>query len=162
MIKIDNLSFLYGEDEVFSDFSLSLERGKFYALLGKNGSGKSTLVKLILGIEKIDEKVIFVDKKDITDNIFEIRKDIGMVFQNPDNQIVTDIIEEEIAFSLENYGYSSEFIQKRVDILLDKIDFIGRNNEKIYEISGGEKQRLCIASSLALNPKILKIGRAHV
>ncbi|MGL4988091.1 MAG: energy-coupling factor ABC transporter ATP-binding protein, partial [Cetobacterium sp.] len=141
--------------KIFQNFSLALEARKFYSLLGKNGSGKSTLIKLILGIEEPESGMVTINGLNFKENIFECRKEIGMVFQNPDEQIVTDVVEEEVAFSMENYGMNSKDMLKRIDELLLMIGFEGRNEEKISKLSGGEKQRLCIASALALNPKIL-------
>ncbi|MGL5377007.1 MAG: energy-coupling factor ABC transporter ATP-binding protein [Cetobacterium sp.] len=155
MIKLDNINFSYEDKKIFQNFSLALEAGKFYSLLGKNGSGKSTLIKLILGIEEPESGTVAINGLNFKENMFECRKEIGMVFQNPDEQIVTDVVEEEIAFSMENYGMNSKDMLKRIDELLLMIDFEGRNEEKISKLSGGEKQRLCIASALALNPKIL-------
>ncbi|MGL5568344.1 MAG: ATP-binding cassette domain-containing protein [Cetobacterium sp.] len=155
MIKLENINFSYGDKKIFQNFSLALEARKFYSLLGKNGSGKSTLIKLILGIEEPESGTVTINGLNFKENIFECRKEIGMVFQNPDEQIVTDVVEEEVAFSMENYGMNSKDMLKRIDELLLMIGFEGRNEEKISKLSGGEKQRLCIASALALNPKIL-------
>ena len=155
MIKLESINFSYNDEIVFQDFSLNFEEGKFYGLLGENGAGKSTLIKLILGIEKVNGGNIFIENLNISTDLFQCRKNIGVVFQNPDDQLVSDIIEEEIAFSMENYGYSSDFMQKKIKELLEEIDFYERKDEKLSKLSGGEKQRLCIASALALDPKIL-------
>lgn len=160
MIKLDDIDFSYEEKTIFKKLSLTLEKGKFYTLLGKNGSGKSTLLKLILGIEKPKNGEIYIDNINLRANLSECQKQIGMVFQNPDEQIVTDIIEEEIAFSMENYGLESKAMLKKIDELLLEIGFEGRNDEKVSKLSGGEKQRLCIASALALDPKILILDEA--
>lgn len=155
LISLEAIDFSYEDKVVFQNLSLNLEKGKFYIFLGENGSGKSTLVKLILGIEKPIGGNIYINNLDLKENISECRKKVGMVFQNPDEQIVTDVVEEEIAFSMENYGINSEKMSKVIDELLLEIGFLGRNNDKISTLSGGEKQRLCIASALALSPKIL-------
>lgn len=155
LINLESIYFSYGEEFIFQNFSLKLEKGKFYALLGKNGSGKSTLIKLILGIEKIKEGNITINKLNMKDNLFQCRKNIGVVFQNPDEQLVTDIVEEEIAFSMENYGYPSNLMEKKIQELLKEIDFHNNSDKQISKLSGGEKQRLCIASAMALSPKIL-------
>ncbi|MGL5971984.1 MAG: ATP-binding cassette domain-containing protein, partial [Cetobacterium sp.] len=102
MIKLENINFSYDDKKIFQNFSLVLEGGKFYSLLGKNGSGKSTLIKLILGIEEPESGTVTINGLNFKENMFECRKEIGMVFQNPDEQIVTDVVEEEIAFSMEN------------------------------------------------------------
>ncbi|MHA4987615.1 energy-coupling factor ABC transporter ATP-binding protein [Cetobacterium somerae] len=155
MIKLESIKFSYNQEIIFQDFSINFKKGKFYTLLGKNGSGKSTLIKLILGIEKVSQGNIYIDNLNIRESLFQCRKNIGIVFQNPDEQLVTDIVEEEIAFSMENYGYSSDFMKRKVEKLLKEIDFFEKKNEKISKLSGGEKQRVCIASSLVLDPKIL-------
>lgn len=155
MIEIKNIDFSYDEREVFKNFSLKLESGKFYTLLGKNGSGKSTLIKLLLGIEKIKNGEILVDGKNLKNNLYEIRRNIGMVFQNPDEQIVSERIDEELAFSMENYGFSSVEMKKRIDKVLHEINLFDKKDLRISQLSGGEKQRLCIGSALMLEPKIL-------
>lgn len=155
MIEIKNIDFSYYEREVFKNFSLKLEDGKFYTLLGKNGSGKSTLVKLLLGIVKVKSGEILVDGKNLTDNLYEVRKNIGMVFQNPDEQIVSERIDEELAFSMENYGYSSMEMRERIEEVLQEINLLDKRDLRISQLSGGEKQRLCIGSALMLKPKVL-------
>ena len=155
LIKLESIKFSYNQEIIFQDFSINFKKGKFYTLLGKNGAGKSTLIKLILGIEKVSQGNIYIDNLNIRESLFQCRKNIGIVFQNPDEQLVTDIVEEEIAFSMENYGYSSDFMKRKVEKLLKEIDFFEKKNEKISKLSGGEKQRVCIASSLVLDPKIL-------
>ena len=155
MIEIKNIDFSYYEREVFKNFSLKLEDGKFYTLLGKNGSGKSTLVKLLLGIVKVKSGEILVDGKNINDNLYEVRKNIGMVFQNPDEQIVSERIDEELAFSMENYGYSSMEMRERIEEVLQEINLLEKRDLRISQLSGGEKQRLCIGSALMLKPKVL-------
>lgn len=155
MLEIKNIDFSYYEKEIFKDFSLRFERGKFYILLGKNGSGKSTLVKLLLGIEKIKAGEILLGEKSLVQNLFEVRKEIGMVFQNPDEQIISERIEEELAFAMENYGYSSEEMRKRIETVLKEINLWEKRELRVSQLSGGEKQRLCIGSALVLNPKVL-------
>lgn len=155
MIKLESIDFSYDKETIFHDFSISFEKGKFYVLLGKNGSGKSSLIKLILGIEKASKGNIYVDNLNIEENLYQCRKNIGVVFQNPDEQLVTDIVEEEIAFGMENYGYSSKVMENKIEELLKEIDFSEKKSEKISKLSGGEKQRVCLASSLVLDPKIL-------
>lgn len=155
LIEIKNIDFSYYEREVFKNFSLTVERGKFYMLLGKNGSGKSTLVKLLLGIEKIKNGEISIDGKKLADNIYDVRREIGMVFQNPDEQIVSERIDEELAFSMENYGYTSEEMRKRIEVVLQEINLLEKRELRVSQLSGGEKQRLCIGSALMLEPKVL-------
>ena len=124
LIEIKNIDFSYYGREIFKNFSLKLEGGRFYTLLGKNGSGKSTLVKLILGIEKVKAGEILVDGKNLAENLYEIRKEIGMVFQNPDEQIVSERIDEELAFSMENYGYTPKKMRERIERVLLEINLL--------------------------------------
>lgn len=157
LIDFKNISFAYENNEILKDLSLNIDSEKFYILMGENGSGKSTLIKLLLGIEKPICGNIYFENKDISENIYEARKNIGIVFQNPDEQIVSEIVEEEIAFSMENYGYSSKIMNEKIDRLLGLVNLQGKRKMQISKMSGGEKQRLCIASALALDPKILLI-----
>jgi len=155
LIEIKNIDFSYYEKKIFKNFSLRFEKGKFYILLGKNGSGKSTLVKLLLGIEKLKAGEILVGDKSLSKDLFEIRKEIGMVFQNPDEQIISERIDEELAFAMENYGYSSNDMRDRIETILKEINLWEKRELRVSQLSGGEKQRLCIGSALVLNPKIL-------
>lgn len=155
MLKFQNISFSYDKKDFIKDFNLEILKGDFLIVLGKNGSGKSTLLKLILGIEKPISGEIFLDDFNILSDIYAARKKIGYVFQNPDEQIVSHTVETEIAFSMENYGYSSDWMKKKIDELLNLVNLTSKKDSLIEELSGGEKQRLCIASALALEPEIL-------
>jgi energy-coupling factor transport system ATP-binding protein len=160
VIRISNLSFSYDSTPFIENLNLQINSGDFVIFLGKNGSGKSTLIKLILGIEKPSKGEIFIDNISLEKNIYEARKIMGLVFQNPDEQIVSDTVETDIAFALENYGYSSEEINKHVDRVLDLVGLKHRRKDKISTLSGGEKQRVCIASAMVLEPKILILDEA--
>lgn len=155
LIKIDNISFSYSSQKIFENLSLNLEKGKFYVLLGKNGSGKSTLIKLLLGIEKAENGKILIDNMDLEKNLYECRKNMGMVFQNPDEQIVSENIEEELVFSMTNYSCSSFEMKERALEILKDINLFEKKEVRVSQLSGGEKQRLCIGSALMLKPKIL-------
>ena len=159
-IKIENLSYTYApgsayEIHALKNLNLEIEEGQFVGIIGHTGSGKSTLVKLLLGIVKVKSGEILVDGKNLTDNLYEVRKNIGMVFQNPDEQIVSERIDEELAFSMENYGYSSMEMRERIEEVLQEINLLGKRDLRISQLSGGEKQRLCIGSALMLKPKVL-------
>lgn len=155
MLKFQNISFSYDKKDFIKDFNLEIIKGDFLIVLGKNGSGKSTLLKLILGVEKQTSGKIFLGDLDISNDIYSARKKIGYVFQNPDEQIVSHTVETEIAFSMENYGYSSDWMKKKIEELLNLVNLTSKKDSLIEELSGGEKQRLCIASALALEPEIL-------
>lgn len=155
MLKFQNISFSYDKKDFIKEFNLEIIKGEFLIVLGKNGSGKSTLLKLILGVEKQTSGKIFLGDLDISNDIYSARKKIGYVFQNPDEQIVSHTVETEIAFSMENYGYSSDWMKKKIEELLNLVNLTSKKDSLIEELSGGEKQRLCIASALALEPEIL-------
>lgn len=155
MLKFQNISFSYDKKDFIKEFNLEIIKGDFLIVLGKNGSGKSTLLKLILGVEKQTSGKIFLGDLDISNDIYSARKKIGYVFQNPDEQIVSHTVETEIAFSMENYGYSSDWMKKKIEELLNLVNLTSKKDSLIEELSGGEKQRLCIASALALEPEIL-------
>lgn len=161
IIVIDNVCFAYknGEEssEVLRSLSLTVKQGEFLVLLGKNGSGKSTLAKLINGFLSPDTGTITVDGIRTTDekNVFLLRSTVGMVFQNPDNQMVASIIEDDIAFGCENLGIPREEIIKRVDFALDAVGMSEHRNGTPFKLSGGQKQRIAIAAILAMTPKIL-------
>jgi len=161
-VEFKNICFSYIEkeqkekDKYFIDnLNLNIKENSFLALLGKNGSGKSTLIKLMFGIEKTLSGNINIFNKSINKEPYEIYKIASLVFQNPDEQIVVDTVELEIAFAMENYSISSKDMNKKIDEVLDIVELKNKRKDYIHSLSGGEKQRLCIASSLVLNPKIL-------
>lgn len=153
LIKFKEIEFSYGDEKFIENFNLNLTPGKIYGLLGKNGSGKTTLMKLLLGIEKIISGKIYFQGKNQEENLNYFRKNIGYVFQNPEDQLVAEDIEDELAFNMENYGYSWETIRERIIELMEKFSLDGQR--KISELSGGEKQRVAIASALTLKPSLL-------
>ncbi len=157
-IRLENVSYSYrsGDQEMggVKDVSFSVKKGDFVVVLGKNGSGKSTVSKLINGFLVADKGKVFVDGIDVSDEsqVFEIRKRVGMVFQNPDNQMVASIIEDDIAFGPENLGVPSEEIRERVDWALDVVGMSDYRNHTPFKLSGGQKQRIAIAAILAMMP----------
>ena len=162
MIKIDNLTFKYENDEMFADtalndISLNISAGEFVAVLGHNGSGKSTLAKHINAILLPCGGKVFVDGLDTQnrDNLWNIRSNAAMVFQNPDNQIVATIVEEDVAFAAENLGVETSEIRKRVDHALDVVGMSDFKNHAPHLLSGGQKQRVAIAGVIAMRPKII-------
>ncbi|MDD6483841.1 MAG: energy-coupling factor transporter ATPase [Clostridiales bacterium] len=162
MIELNHVSFSYGDDEVLKDISLSFKEGEFCALLGSNGSGKSTLAKLLNGLlvpSTGDVTVCGMNTRD-EKRLFDIRKNVGMVFQNPDNQLVTAIVEDEAAFGAENLGIEPEEIRLRVDEALAAVGMEKHRKRQVCELSGGEKQRTAIASVLAMRPKTIVFDEA--
>ncbi len=160
MIKAENVSFSYESEEdeqkilVIDGVDIEVKKGEFLALLGHNGSGKSTLVKMFNAINIPEEGKVFVEGMDTSDEelLYEIRQRVGMVFQNPDNQLVATIVEEDVAFGPENLGVPSEEIRKRVDDALRAVDMTAYTSHAPHMLSGGQKQRIAIAGILAMKP----------
>lgn len=164
MIKAENLSYSYTDDadseitkNVFDSLSLEIEKGSFCAVLGHNGCGKSTLAKHFNAILLPMGGKVFVDGLDTSDEalLFDIRKKAGMVFQNPDNQIVAAIVEDEVAFAPENLGVAPNEIRKRVDECLKTVGMSEYTTSSTAGLSGGQKQRIAIASILAMEPEYI-------
>ena len=159
VIDIKNVSFNYpnSENTIIKNLSLSINKGEFLCVLGENGSGKSTLSRLINGLllpTEGDVEVFSMNTKD-KNNSYEIRKKVGMVFQNPDNQMVATIVEDDIAFGPENLGVEREEIKKRIDFALDAVNMQKYKNVAGQKLSGGQKQRVAIAGALAVMPEVL-------
>lgn len=158
-VELENVTFSYGEGEepALKNLSLKVRRGEHVAILGHNGSGKSTLARLINGLLSPDEGKISVLGLDASDrkNLFEIRKNAGIVFQNPDNQTVASIVEDDVAFGPENVGIEREEIGKRIDFALHAVGMEEYRRAETACLSGGQKQRVAIAGVLALKPKIM-------
>lgn len=161
IIKVENVTFEYNDGEkkrsVIKDFSISFERGSFTCLLGHNGSGKSTLAKLLNGLYKPDKGDVFVDginTKD-EDKEIEIKRRVGMVFQNPDNQLVASIVEDDVAFGPENLGLAPEETEKRVDDALKAVDMLRFKKSTPHNLSGGQKQRIAIAGIISMLPECI-------
>ena len=167
MIETKNLSFIYREEDmesgeikeekVLKDINIEIEKGSFTAVLGHNGSGKSTLAKHFNAILLPSGGKVYVKGMDTADenNIFNIRQSAGMVFQNPDNQMVAALVEDEVAFAPENLGVEPKEIRRRVDECLEIVNMTKYAPSSPSKLSGGQKQRVAIASVLAMNPEIL-------
>lgn len=156
-VKIDNLSYSYGEQKVLKDISLEINQGEFLAIVGKNGSGKSTLARLINGLitpSQGEIEVFGLNTKN-RQNHFEIRKSCGIVFQNPDNQMVASIVEDDVAFGPENIGLDRKEIGERIEFALKATNSQEFRLSPASRLSGGQKQRVAISGVLALKPKIL-------
>ena len=162
MISIKNLSFKYDYEEenaiqILKDIDLEINEGEFVALLGHNGSGKSTLAKLINGLLIPGQGDVLVDGMNTKneEEIWDIRRTAGMVFQNPDNQLVATIVEDEVAFGPENLGIEPAEIRKRVDKALEDVGMTDYKKNAPHLLSGGQKQRVAIAGILAMSPKYI-------
>ena len=160
IIKIDNLIFEYKKAEedkpvrAIDDISLQIEKGSFTAILGKNGSGKSTLAKNLNGLLLPTSGVIYVNGYDTADDehIWDVRQSAGMVFQNPDNQLVSAIVEDDVAFGPENLGIEPAELRRRVDKALDDVNMGEYKGKPPHLLSGGQKQRVAIAGVVAMKP----------
>lgn len=163
IIEVSKLNYSYPAEEgkpshpALHDVSLDIEEGEFVAILGHNGCGKSTLAKHLNGILKADSGFVSVLGMDASDenNLMEIRRNVGMVFQNPDNQIIATVVDEDVAFALENLGVPYPEMVKRVDEALELVDMTRYRHHAPHRLSGGQKQRIAIAGVLAMAPKCL-------
>ena len=159
IIKIENLRFAYSETEepVIKNLSLEIESGSFVAVLGHNGSGKSTLAKHLNAILLPTEGKVYVKGMDTADeeHLMDIRRSVGMVFQNPDNQIVASVVEDDVAFAPENLGLPSAEIRRRVDEALISVGMYDYRLHAPHRLSGGQKQRVAIAGVLAMEPECI-------
>lgn len=157
-ILIDNVSFTYdGVSDVLRDLTLCIKRGEYLCVLGRNGSGKSTLARSINALIQPDKGSVHVDNltSDCADHIIPIRQRVGMVFQNPDDQMVTAVVEDDVAFGPENLGVERNEIIHRVNDALEAVDMTEHRHSDPSKLSGGQKQRIAIAGVLAMQPDTL-------
>ena len=167
IIKAEHLTFCYpdepaGHPPVLDDISLEIEAGSFVAILGHNGSGKSTFAKHINALLTPTEGKLWVDGLDTSDpeNLLNIRGKVGMVFQNPDNQIVASVVEEDVAFGPENLGVPPAEIRQRVDQALKMVGMYDLREHSHHLLSGGQKQRVAIAGIIAMMPRCIVLDEA--
>ena len=172
MIQVKNVKYDYirrdendqviAVENAINDVSFTVKPGEFVAILGHNGSGKSTLAKHMNALLTPEEGSILVDHIDTKDDtmIWEIRKNVGMVFQNPDNQIVYNVVEEDVGFGPENIGIPTKQIWQRVEEALKKVGMLHARKESPNHLSGGQKQRVAIAGILAMHPKCIVLDES--
>lgn len=166
IIRVNNVCYEYQQDEhkllALNQISLSIERGEFVAVIGHNGSGKSTLAKLLNAILTPTSGSVLVEGMDTADekHLFDIRQKVGMVFQNPDNQLVATLVEEDVAFAPENLGVPSSEIRQRVDDALKEVGMYEYRDRAPHQLSGGQKQRVAIAGILAMQPDCIVLDEA--
>ena len=160
MIEVKDLSYSYDDDHLklaLKDVTLDIPKGQFVAVLGHNGSGKSTFAKHLNGILLPMGGKVYIDGQDTSEEekLWDIRAKVGMVFQNPDNQIVATMVEEDVAFGPENLGVPPEEIRRRVDFALDAVDMQEFRGAQPHNLSGGQKQRVSIAGIIAMMPQYI-------
>ena len=164
VVDVKNLSFRYKESQEYydvKDITFHVKRGEWLSIVGHNGSGKSTTVRLIDGLLEAESGEIVIDGQRLTEeNVWNIRRQIGMVFQNPDNQFVGATVEDDVAFGLENQGLSRQEMKKRVEEALDLVGMLDFKKREPARLSGGQKQRVAIAVVVALRPAILILDEA--
>ena len=161
MIRVENLRHVYesssGKNVALDDVNLTIDDGEFVAIIGTNGSGKSTLAKHFNALLLPTSGKVFVDGLDTSDdkNLWDVRKTFGMVFQNPDSEIIAALVEDDVAFGLENLGIAPEKIRERVDLALNAVNLIDCRTFSPAKLSGGQKQRLAIAGVIAMQTKVI-------
>ena len=163
LLSMENVSFSYDKvNNAVKNVSLAVEEGEYVAIIGHNGSGKSTLAKLFNGLCKPDAGKVTVEgfSSDNKKSLFEIRKRVGVVFQNPDNQLVASIVEDDVAFGPENLGVKREEIAERIDFALSAVGMQDFKKSSPTRLSGGQKQRIAIAGVLAIKPKVLVLDES--
>lgn len=168
LIELKQIWFHYDAEETpqddwaLQDISLSIYEGEYLSIIGPNGSGKSTLSRLLNGLYLPQKGEVLVDGLNTksTQDIWEIRRTVGMVFQNPDNQIVAPTVEDDIAFGMENLGISRSEMTQRISEVLEKVGLTNYRKQEPHHLSGGQKQRLAIAGIIAMRPKVLVLDEA--
>ena len=168
MIEVENISFEYPNNvKALRDVSLLVKEGEFVAIMGQNGAGKTTLVKHFNGLLKPSKGVVRIDNVETTKtSVATLAKDAGFVFQNPDHQLFSETVEEEIAFALKNFGFAKDIVEKRITWALNLLGLSQYRKTSPFLLSGGERKRVALASVLAWNPKTLildepTIGQDH-
>lgn len=165
IIEIENLRYQYSKKgrTVLDEVSFDIKKGEVVGLIGANGAGKSTLLKLLVGIcDSYEGKVMVNDLQVEKKNYVEIRKNVGYLLQNSDNQLFMPRVREDVAFGPENYGYSKEEVNERVEWALTLVDMLELIDEPIHHLSGGQKKRAAIAAILSLKPELLLLDEPSV
>ncbi len=155
MISVENVSFQYtGGPEVLHNVSLKINDGEFLAIMGENGAGKTTLVKMFNGLLKPSKGTISIDGVNTHEkSVAQLSRDVGLIFQNPDHQLFAETVAEELGFSLRNFGFSEEVIERRVTSLLGSLDLEEYRKSSPFVLSGGERKRVALAAILVWDPK---------
>ena len=164
IIEVEGVSFSYpGVDKALDDVSLTIHKGEFVAIMGENGAGKTTLVKHLNGLLRPQEGRITIEGSDIADmSVANLARRVGLVFQNPDDQLFSEDVEEEISFALRNFGFESDVIEKRVDWALNLLDLERYRKSSPFILSGGERKRVALSSVLAWDPEIVVLDEPTI
>ncbi len=160
MITIKNLNFNYKSKKIFENLNMEIEKGKITSIIGPNGSGKSTLIKILIGLYNYNGSIRINDISLLKDNIKEIRKIIGVVFANPDNQFVAETVMDDIAFTLENMNYKKENIRKKIEEVTKYLGIYDILEYNPHDLNSNQKQLVSLASALVHDPKILILDEA--
>ncbi|KRG14317.1 cobalt transporter ATP-binding subunit [Virgibacillus soli] len=163
VISIQNISFKYDDQESYAlrDVSFSVKEGEWLAIVGHNGSGKSTLAKILNGLQFPESGKVIVGNHELNgDTIWDVRRQVGMVFQNPDNQFVGSTVQDDVAFGLENNGVPFSEMKKRVQNALERVSMGEFLDQEPHHLSGGQKQRVAIAGVVALQPRVIILDEA--
>lgn len=164
MIEVNNVSYAYSSGTVaLKEVSLKIERGEFVAIMGENGAGKTTLIKHLNGLFKPTKGSVTVDDVDTRErSVAELSRKVGLVFQNPDHQLFSESVEEEIAFGLVNFGYDPETVKRRTVWALNLLDLKRYRDSSPFMLSGGERKRVALASVLAWNPEYIVLDEPTI
>ena len=164
MIEIENVSFTYPSGvEALREVSITIEDGAFVAIMGENGAGKTTLIKHLNGILKPEKGTVYIDGVNTKEaSVAELSRNVGLVFQNPDHQLFSETVEEEIAFGLRNFGFPEDEISKQIDWALNLLDIARYKETSPFLLSGGERKRVALATVLAWNPKTIVIDEPTI
>ncbi len=164
MIQVEDIFFRYDADHPYAvdGVSLNIDKGEFIAVLGANGCGKSTLAKQLNAILMPERGTVTIEGMKTSDesHLYDIRQKVGMVFQNPDNQIVATIVEEDVAFALENLGVPTDEMRRRIDDAMEAVDIYRLRKSQPHNLSGGQKQRVAVAGVLAMDPDCIVLDEA--
>lgn len=160
ILEIKSLTFRYKNKFIFNDFNLNVERGSWVTIAGPNGAGKTTLVKILAGLEKTYSDIKIFNKPLNKKNLYKIRREIGFVFDNPDNYFACETVEDELAFSLENMAVAPSTIKHKIDEISKLLKINKLLKENPYDLSGGEKQKVALACALMLEPRMLVLDES--
>lgn len=160
ILEIKSLTFRYKNKFIFNDFNLNVKRGSWVTIAGPNGAGKTTLVKILAGLEKTYSDIKIFNKPLNKKNLYKIRREIGFVFDNPDNYFACETVEDELAFSLENMAVAPSTIKHKIDEISKLLKINKLLKENPYDLSGGEKQKVALACALMLEPRMLVLDES--